>query len=99
MALTQKTRMKKSSASSDQPRKQATNVRRCSGLSRLKGARNCMAPKGWVESSREMGTAGSRERRAAAGGGRRGTVDVPEVAAAAARDAGARQGLRIESRR
>src|ERR1700678_2497895 len=40
MALTQKVRMKKSNASSDQPRKQAVNVFRCKGVSRRKWPRN-----------------------------------------------------------
>jgi hypothetical protein len=42
MALTQKIRMKKSKASSDQPRKQAMNVLRWMGVRRRKWARNSM---------------------------------------------------------
>ncbi len=42
MALTQKMRMKKSKASSDQPRKQAMKVLRWMGVRRRKWARNSM---------------------------------------------------------
>jgi hypothetical protein len=42
MALTQKIRMKKSKASSDQPRKQAMKVLRWIGVRRRKCARNSM---------------------------------------------------------